>query len=43
MKKLRAIVLMAVIALGLAGVAKAANASCCDSAECCANCNGCQK
>jgi len=41
MKKIRAGVLMAVIALGFAGAVKAANASCCDSAECCANCNGC--
>ncbi len=43
MKKLRAVVLMAVIALGFAAAVKAANTSCCDSAECCANCNGCQK
>jgi hypothetical protein len=41
MKKIRAVVLMAVIALGFAGAVKAANASWCDSAECCANCNGC--
>jgi hypothetical protein len=44
MKKIRAVVLMAVIPLGFAGAAKAANAaiaSCCDSAECCASCDGC--
>jgi hypothetical protein len=40
MKKLRAIVLMAVIALGFAGAVQAANAACCDSAECCASCDG---
>jgi hypothetical protein len=32
---------MAVIALGFAGAVKAATASCCDSADCCASCNGC--
>jgi hypothetical protein len=42
MKKMRAIVLMAVIALGFAGAVRAAQAACCDSAECCAaSCNGC--
>jgi len=41
MKKMRALVLMAVIALDFAGAVKAANASCCDSADCCASCNGC--
>ena len=40
MKKLRAIVLMAVIALGFAGAVQAANAACCDSADCCASCDG---
>jgi len=41
MKKIRAIVLMAVVALGFAGAVKAAHTSCCDSADCCASCNGC--
>jgi len=41
MKKLRAVLLLAVIALGFADAVQAAQASCCDSAECCANCNGC--
>ena len=40
MKNLRAIVLMAVIALGFAGAVQAANAACCDSADCCASCDG---
>jgi hypothetical protein len=34
MEKIKAIVLMAVIALSLAGTVKAANASCCASADC---------
>jgi len=41
MRKLHAFVLMAVIALGFAGAAKAAKASCCDSADCCASRNEC--
>jgi hypothetical protein len=41
MKKIRAVVLMAVIALGFAGAVQAANPACCDSADCCASCNGC--
>jgi len=41
MKKLRAVVLMAVIALGFTGAVKAATTTCCPSAECCASCNGC--
>ena len=41
MKIIRAILLVAVIALGIAGAAKAANAACCDSPECCAFCTGC--
>jgi len=41
MKKIRAVLLMAVIALGFAGAVKAANAACCDSADCCASCDGC--
>jgi hypothetical protein len=43
MKRIRAVLLVAVIALGFAGVAKAANASCCASADCCASCSGCKK
>jgi hypothetical protein len=43
MKKLAAVLLLAVIALGFTGTAKAATTSCCDSAECCASCNGCEK
>ena len=41
MKTIRAILLVAVIVLGFAGAVKAANASCCDSADCCASCSGC--
>ena len=41
MKKLRAVVLTAVIALGFAGAVQAANAACCPSADCCASCDGC--
>ena len=41
MKKLAAVLLLAVIALGFAGSVKAAATSCCDSAECCASCDGC--
>lgn len=41
MKKFRAIVLMAVIALGFAGAVKAANPACCPSTDCCASCDGC--
>jgi len=40
MKRIRAILLLAVIALGFAGAVKAAKATCCDSA-CCASCSGC--
>jgi hypothetical protein len=43
MKNIRAILLMAVIALSFAGGVKAANASCCASADCCASCSGCKK
>jgi heme A synthase len=46
MKKIRAVVLMTVVALTLAGGAKslnAANVSCCDSPDCCADCSGCNK
>jgi hypothetical protein len=41
MKIVKVMVLMAVIALGLAGTAKAAHRSCCASADCCASCSGC--
>jgi hypothetical protein len=43
MKSIRAVLLMAVIALSLAGAGKAANTSCCASADCCASCSGCEK
>jgi len=41
MKKLKVILLMAVIGLGVASVAAAAHKGCCPSAECCAACSGC--
>jgi hypothetical protein len=41
MKTFKVIVLMAVLALGLAGTAKAATA-CYSSADCCADCSGCK-
>jgi hypothetical protein len=41
MKKLHAVVLMAVIALGFVGAVKAANVACCPFADCCASCDGC--
>jgi hypothetical protein len=40
MKKLKVMLLMAVIALGLAGAASAAQAGCCPSEDCCALCSG---
>ena len=43
MKNIRAILLLAVVALGFVGAAKAASASCCASTECCASCSGCEK
>lgn len=45
MKNIKAIVLLAVLALGLAGAVKAATHSCCASADCCASgdCGGCSK
>jgi hypothetical protein len=43
MKKLTAVLLLAVIALGFTGAVKAATTQCCDSAVCCASCNGCEK
>ena len=42
MKTLKVVLLMAVIALGLAGTAKAALTTCCPSADCCASCSGCK-
>ena len=41
MKVLKVLVLMAVVALGVAGTAKA-NTGCCPSADCCADCSGCK-
>lgn len=41
MKKIRAVLLIAVIGLGFAGAVKAATKACCPSADCCASCNGC--
>jgi len=35
-ERIGAILLVAVIALGVAGAVKAANRTCCDSADCCA-------
>jgi len=40
MQKIRAIVLLAVIALGFAGAVNAASVACCASADCCASCDG---
>jgi hypothetical protein len=42
MKTLKVMLLMAVIALGVAGTATAAQAGCCASADCCASCSGCK-
>jgi|KBSMisStandDraft_5_1062788.scaffolds.fasta_scaffold13355_7 hypothetical protein len=42
MERIRAMLLLAVIALGLAGATRAAK-SCCASADCCASCDGCKK
>ena len=42
MKNIRAVLLVAVLALSFAGVVKAANSSCCGSADCCASCTGCK-
>lgn len=41
MKKLKVLLLMAVIALGLAGAASATQLGCCPSDACCASCSGC--
>jgi len=43
MKKLKVMLLIAVIALGLAGAATAAQEGCCASDDCCASCSGCKK
>jgi hypothetical protein len=40
MKNLKVMLLMAVIALDLAGAASAAQAGCCASEDCCASCSG---
>lgn len=42
MKSIRAMVLIAVVALSYAGAVKAATSGCCPSAECCASCDGCK-
>jgi hypothetical protein len=42
MKTLKVILLMAVIALGIAGTATEAQAGCCASDDCCAFCSGCK-
>jgi hypothetical protein len=43
MKRIRVILLIAVVAFGLTAAVNAANASCCPSADCCASCSGCGK
>jgi hypothetical protein len=42
MKTLKVVLLTAVIALGVAGTAKAAHTTCCPSADCCASCDACK-
>ena len=42
MKTIRAILLLAVVALGLTGAVNAASAACCPSADCCASCSRCE-
>jgi len=42
MKSLKVVLLMTVIALSVAGTAKAAQSGCCPSADCCASCSGCK-
>jgi len=42
MKKLKVMLLIAVISLGVAGMAAAARTKCCSSADCCASCSGCK-
>jgi len=41
MKMLKIMLLMAVVALGVAQAASAAQAGCCASEDCCADCSGC--
>ena len=41
MKTLKVVLLMAVIALGMAGTSKAGAGWSCPSADCCASCSGC--
>jgi len=43
MNTFKVMLLMAVVALGLAGAATAAQAGCCPSDDCCASCSGCKK
>jgi hypothetical protein len=42
MKALKVVLLMAVIALGITGTAKATQRGCCASADCCSSCSGCE-
>jgi len=42
MKTFKVMLLMAVIALGLAGTARATPPGCCASDDCCASCSGCK-
>ena len=42
MKTLKVMLLIAVITLGLASAATAAQAGCCASDDCCASCSGCK-
>jgi hypothetical protein len=41
MKRVKAMLLIAVVAFGLTGAVQAAKAACCPSAECCSSCSGC--
>jgi hypothetical protein len=43
MKKVKAVLLMTIIALGLAGAAWAAQGDCCQSGACCPSCPHCKK
>jgi len=42
MKTLKVVLLLAVLAFAVAGPAKAAQAGCCPSADCCSSCSGCK-
>lgn len=42
MKTFKVMLLIAAIALAVAGTARAAQADCCASAACCASCSGCK-